>query len=241
MKKTLLSLFAVCTLLLAACDPAEFIEDLVDDLFGEAQITVIDGTGSQTFEFSSGLVNTVTDTAYAGTLLVAASIDLTVDEINLPYPYFGVTLNDTVAGTYAMDTLTLGMFADGTVNANRILTAFKGRNFLIVAESDTSWYVSNGGMVEVDSYPALGAEMDGTVSGTDNAVYISQSRLNAAVDTVAMRVVSYRMRHPAARQTDIDAYVNSMTIGEVFPTVTIGGTFTCRRMNIENIVSALEE
>ena len=85
-----------------------------------------------------------------------------------------------------------------------------GLNVLLIAVSDTAWYISNGGTITITEYPGYGHNMKGTFNNVD-AYYFTSSdvkRLNDNWD---------------------DIQANGLVLSDYFEQATINGEFNSRR------------
>lgn len=190
MRKSLLwGAAAALALSLTSCDPENVASFVNAGLTGDAEI-IITGQGgyygdNDTIEFASTLCDEM-DTIvsvngeikeYVGTLDLFANIDLSADGATLRYPFMGFQISDSTTGTYTMtDVLTperlrnfkFDSIADIVFNPS-------GFNVMVIAVSDTSWYVTYGGTITITQYPALsGQKMKGTFNNVQ-AYYFTES------------------------------------------------------------------
>lgn len=190
MKKNLfLGAAAALVLSLTSCDPSTVTSMVDAGLLGDAEIFITGQNGfyddNDTIEFASTITDELdtiitindVDRAYVGTLDLFANVDLSEDGAALRYPFMGFQISDSTTGTYTMsDVLTperlrnfkFDSIADIVFNPS-------GFNVMIIAVSDTSWYVSCGGTITITEYPQLsGQKMRGSFNNVQ-AYYFTES------------------------------------------------------------------
>lgn len=245
MKKTLFAIAcaAICAFAVSSCE----LEGLLDELLGEAHVSLTNATDQTTFaspdndaslNFSSSVADIITSQveiegrsiSHDNLLFVAANINLTEETTVIPYPIMGFKLDGTTSGTYNIDNIVtaqnLAIFIFGD-----IITEASDVNLVVVAATDTSWYLGVSGSVTIDAVPDYGHLIEGTL---DNVVtyFICQYQLSAIAEL-------YRR---AVEENDPEAItlVNSLNFDTMFPHVTLNGTFESRRMNIQSLVTTLQ-
>ena len=188
MKKHLLwGAAAALALLFSSCDEdsAQMVTQMVESgLLGSAEITVTGQNGfnaeNANIEFASTIMDefdTVVDNiAYVGTLDLFANVDLSANGATLRYPFMGFQFSDSTTGTYTItEVLTpqrlrnfkFDSIADIVFNPS-------GFNVLLIAISDTSWYIAYDGTITVTEYPGSGNNMRGTLNNV-HAYYFTES------------------------------------------------------------------
>ncbi|MCQ2300195.1 MAG: hypothetical protein MJZ81_08750 [Bacteroidales bacterium] len=219
MKKVLVALCTVCALAFTACEEGD-LSQILSVVTGNAELTVASadaGTSHQTndqIKFSSAVANAINENNIACTIIIGANLDLTkVDE--LTYPYFGVNFTDTVAATYTFPAVNQQLMTS-FIGAN-IITKASETNLLVIAESDTSWYLSTGGSAQITEWANFGQTMKGNFNNV-KMYYVTKTKLEEVQNLTAVQWLT----------TNLDDYFKSMTIN---------GNFNCRRMDIQNIIA----
>lgn len=215
MKKVLVALCAVCALAFTACEEQD-LSQILSVVTGHAELTVAtaqEGTSYQAndqINFSSAVANAME----ANTVIIGANLDLTkVDE--LAYPYFGVNFTDTVAATYTFPAVNQQLIVS-FLGAN-IITKAAETNILVIAESDTSWYLSTSGSAQITDWADYGQVMKGNFNNV-KMYYITKTKLDEVQNLTAAQWIT----------TSLDDY---------FKSITLNGSFNCRRMDIQNIIA----
>ncbi|MCR4816063.1 MAG: hypothetical protein K5842_02625 [Bacteroidales bacterium] len=217
----------------ASCDElVNTVEDLTDnDLVGHASIAIShtndSGTTVDSLKFKSSIVDALEMSMYDTTLPagyftvdISANVDFGTSNVELQYPFMFYRLNDTVAGTYQMENiLTLEMLQNLNIQTlvNTIANP-SGPNMIIIAESDTSWYLTFGGNLIVTEYPTVGNLVKANLSSI-NARFITQSKveeLNSDIEN--------------------NNYSHLSDLGYYFPEVTLTGNVTSRRWAVARTV-----
>lgn len=235
MKKLICSLCIAGAFLFAACDPNDFINDLVDQVFGEANVVLVDnnggtilfpnGPGTDSLNFSSCVANAMVDSTMR-TIFLSANVNLTESEV-ITYPFLGMQVNDTVARSYAFDTLSKSKLTDFDVT--EMLTTGSNMNLLVLAVSDTSWYVSNGGTATIDTFPGYGKEIQGSFHNVE-----MWSLTQHSLDSLSHLNSRALTGDPVAIAT-----LATLNMENLFPRATMAGTFSSRRMNITNLLNSI--
>lgn len=189
MKKNLLwGAAAALVLSFSSCDDPSLITQMVQEgLLGSAEITISGQNGyydnNETVNFSCAIMDSIQqvvieeenfDTNYVSTLSLFANYDLQKSE--LTFPFMGFQFTDTAAGTYTFSKV---LTADRLRNFNfdtiaDIVFNTSGFNVLLIAITDTSWYVSDGGSLIITEYPATGHNMKGRFENVD-AYYFTKT------------------------------------------------------------------
>ena len=196
MKKRLFNgiLAITCLFSMASCDGVEFINSVIEDgLLGNSTVYITNEAGDvDTLAFTSSVADdfskTVNDITSVATIDLSANVDLTSND--LAFPFMAFQFADTTTGSYALDHLLtverLYHFNFDTLSS--ILAGPSGTNLIVIAMSDTAWYISDAGNINVSAYPAVGFMLEGTLNNV-SAYYITQSnidRLNQAIDNGTM-------------------------------------------------------
>ena len=219
MKKSLLfSAVALLMMSLSSCDENLLIDAVEEGLLGSAEITITGQNGYYSNDTTIHFASTITDNidtvidnqAVIGTIDIFANVNLR--EQALAFPFMGFQVSDTTTGTYTLSNV---LTADRLRNFkfDSIADIFfnpSGLNVLLIAVSDTAWYISNGGTITITEYPGYGHNMKGTFNNVD-AYYFTSSdvkRLNDNWD---------------------DIQTNGLVLSDYFDQATINGEFNSRR------------
>lgn len=231
MKKRLFSgIFALaCMFSLTSCDDLELFGSVVTDgLLGNATVVITgggyysnDSTNVDTVKFKSSISDCIVKVVDSSEVNVAtldfcANVDLT--NANLSFPFLTFQVVDTTAAVYPLgQILTLSRLQNFCFDSIASLVREPaGVNMMIIAVSDTSWYIAYSGDITVTTYPAVGHIMQGTFNNI-GAFYFTQGdvdRLNEDVNNGAII-------------TSIESY---------FHPVTMSGSFSSRRANLSEII-----
>ena len=219
MKKSLLfSAVALLMMSLSSCDEGLIIDAVEEGLLGSAEITITGQNGYYSNDTTIHFASTITDNidtvienqAVIGTIDIFANVNLR--EQALAFPFMGFQVSDTTPGTYTLsNVLTADRLRDFKFDS--IADIFfnpSGLNVLLIAVSDTAWYISNGGTITITEYPGYGHNMKGTFNNVD-AYYFTSSdvkRLNDNWD---------------------DIQANGLVLSDYFDQATINGEFNSRR------------
>ncbi len=219
MKKGLLfSAVALLMMSLSSCDENLLIDAVEEGLLGSAEITITGQNGYYSNDTTIHFASTITDNidtvienqAIIGTIDIFANVNLR--EQALAFPFMGFQVSDTTTGTYTLsNVLTADRLRDFKFDS--IADIFfnpSGLNVLLIAVSDTAWYISNGGTITITEYPGYGHNMKGTFNNVD-AYYFTSSdvkRLNDNWD---------------------DIQANGLVLSDYFEQATINGEFNSRR------------
>ena len=219
MKKSLLfSAVALLMMSLSSCDENLLIDAVEEGLLGSAEITITGQNGYYSNDTTIHFASTITDNidtvienqAVIGTIDIFANVNLR--EQALAFPFMGFQITDTTTGTYTLsNVLTADRLRDFKFDS--IADIFfnpSGLNVLLIAVSDTAWYISNGGTITITEYPGYGHNMKGTFNNVD-AYYFTSSdvkRLNDNWD---------------------DIQANGLVLSDYFDQATINGEFNSRR------------
>ena len=195
MKKSLLfSAVALLMMSLSSCDEGLIIDAVEEGLLGSAEITITGQNGYYSNDTTIHFASTITDNidtvienqAVIGTIDIFANVNLR--EQALAFPFMGFQVSDTTTGTYTLsNVLTADRLRDFKFDS--IADIFfnpSGLNVLLIAVSDTAWYISNGGTITITEYPGYGHNMKGTFNNVD-AYYFTSSdvkRLNDNWDDI---------------------------------------------------------
>ena len=219
MKKSLLfSAVALLMMSLSSCDEGLIIDAVEEGLLGSAEITITGQNGYYSNDTTIHFASTITDNidtvienqAVIGTIDIFANVNLR--EQALAFPFMGFQVSDTTTGTYTLsNVLTADRLRDFKFDS--IADIFFNPsvlNVLLIAVSDTAWYISNGGTITITEYPGYGHNMKGTFNNVD-AYYFTSSdvkRLNDNWD---------------------DIQANGLVLSDYFDQATINGEFNSRR------------
>lgn len=219
MKKSLLfSAVALLMMSLSSCDEGLIIDAVEEGLLGSAEITITGQNGYYSNDTTIHFASTITDNidtvienqAVIGTIDIFANVNLR--EQALAFPFMGFQVSDTTTGTYTLsNVLTADRLRDFKFDS--IADIFfnpSGLNVLLIAVSDTAWYISNGGTITITEYPGYGHNIKGTFNNVD-AYYFTSSdvkRLNDNWD---------------------DIQANGLVLSDYFDQATINGEFNSRR------------
>lgn len=222
MKRNLLfGSMAAFAMLFSACETdVSFNNDVVaDGLLGNASM-VVTGDGyynsGDTINFSSSITDVfVADNGLHATIAVCAHVDLMNADV-VEYPFMGFQLNDTTTGVYSLDSL---LTADRllTFNADSLkalISAPCDYNFVVVAVSDTAWYMTTNGSITVSQYGTMGNDVVGTINNA-GAYYFTEGDVERFKD-------------------DLESGIDNLILFNYLHPVTISGSFTCRRAAVIN-------
>lgn len=221
-----------CMTLFASCDT-----NFLGDLLGHSSLTIHDPSSSTYYadstkiEFSSSLTDCVTasDSASWSNLALCANIDLTLSSTIDP-PYLGIATTDTLCHSYTVN----NAFYFNNItdfNPEMLLSTNTGKNVFLLAASDTCWYVGYAGTIAIDTFPAYGSLMEGTMNQVQ-ARYITQSQLDYLEDLTTRAEQMDRAAITALAALDTNTY---------FKTVTFDGSFSSRRYTISTLVESLQK
>jgi hypothetical protein len=217
-KSLLLGAAALVMMSLSSCDEGLIVDAVEEGLLGSAEITITGQNGyfsnDTTIHFASTIadnIDSVVDNqAIKATIDIFANVNLR--EQSLAFPFMGFQVSDTTTGTYTLSTVLtaerLHNFKFDTI-ADIFFTP-SGFNVLLIAISDTAWYVSNGGSITITEYPGYGHNMRGTFNNVD-AYYFTISDIQRLNDN----------------WDDIQA--NGLVLSDYFDQATINGEFNSRR------------
>ena len=219
MKKVLfLGAAAALMMSLSSCDENFVIGGLEEGLLGNASV-VIDGegyyNGTDTVTFSSSLADIfgreTEDTIHFSTLSLCANVDLANE--NLSFPFLAYQLRDTTTGVYPMETI---LTTQRLRNFNfdsivEVLMQPSGFNCVVIAVSDTAWYISNSGNLNVSDFPSVGHNLEGTFSNI-GAYYFTISDVERINENM-----------------DAEIAAGTFSLDNYFHPVTINGQFSSRR------------
>ncbi len=218
MKKSLFFGFGVlaiaCVALFTACEIESVSSVIEEGLFGSAQVTVNDGESTQSLSYESSIIDyftkedTATGQTYVAAIDFSANIDLSQADLQFPFMAFQIT--DTVPGNYTCDQILteqrLHNFNFDSIAA--LIRDPSGFNMVIIAVNDSSWYISNSGSIIVNTFPAMGHNVEGTFNNVGAYFFTTADveSLSAAIESGSEFSI-YDYIHP----------------------VTISGSFTSRR------------
>lgn len=179
-----------CLFSLSSCDGIEFINSVIEDgLLGNSTVFITsDGDNVDTLAFTSSVSDdfskTVDDITSVATIDLSANVDLTSND--LAFPFMAFQFADTTTGTYTLDHLITieRLYHFNFDTLSNILAGPSGTNLIVIAMSDTAWYISDAGTITVNTYPEVGFMMEGALNNV-SAYYITQGdidRLNDAID-----------------------------------------------------------
>ena len=224
-KRIIFSALAACAILFSACDTT-IISDAIDEGFlGDADVVITGGGyyGNDTVHFESSIVNGFyledSMTSIVATIDFCANVDLVTAE--LAFPFLGFQINDTTSGVYQMsEILTVDRLRNFNFDSLAILLRQPcSYNLMVIAVSDTSWYVSNSGSLTVNSYPIVGLMMEGSFVNV-GAYYFTQSDVERLNDNM-----------------DAELTAGTFDLTNYFHPVTINGTYSSRRTTIaDNLI-----
>lgn len=240
MKKLFTILAIACSFALVSCEDDGFLNNILDEVFGEATLNMtIGGTDGYTFNFSSCVNDIIIGDSldenidYRGmynTFMMGATINLTDSAMaNMPYPMFAMKLNDVTAKTYQFDTLlNPAMLVEG-FDFRNIITHASDENLMVLAESDNSWYWAISGSFTAESYPAeVGDMLTGTFNNV-HAFHVTQS----AIDDIE------EVYNQCVQTGDYTTLMN-LRMEDYFPIVTFNGNVESMKLNIENLINSLK-
>lgn len=237
--KKILSVFvfaAIGCLTFSSCEPEEVIGEIVNDIvneMGTTEITIVDnngGTYSLDTVFHSSVTDVISQTIQTtdGDVFVHAALALctNVDVMSstvVGYPFCGIRITDTVAGVYPITNIfTPSILLN--MNVNSMLTGTSDNNLIVLAVSDTAFYVATAGAITFTSYPGYGRLAEGSFSNVQG-YYFTQSTLDNIESIILNASLSGNFEIPE----------------EYFHPVTMSGTISCRRMNITRLVNSLAQ
>lgn len=231
MKKISIILAMACSVMFYSCD-------LMNTVLGTASIVITDANGgtyyapegpaTDTIDFSSCVCDVIPiEDSSRSFLSLGANIDLTNNE-KVSFPFIGVLLNDTVVGNVTLTTLSNQILY--RMSMGSVLTSLSDYNVLALAACDTAWYLSNGGTVSINKFQGNGLLCEATFSNVQMK-YITKHDIDYLSDLMD--------RAEAGDATAI-AQLALFNIDTYFPTVTLSGDYSARRMNIMKLVSNLQ-
>lgn len=260
MKKTLLGIFAACAFFLTSCEG--FNLGVLNEIIGNAELTLTDEQGNtSTLNYTSCVGNAIADVGHAfeevnmdtlddlgvnlkATCLIAANLDLTLENVELVYPYLSVITKDTIAKAYNLDQFTIGSFNDPNFTPLSLIRDLGRRNLFVVAQNDSTWYLSNGGTFTINDYPSMGGQMSCTVNNA-GMLLVTEGRLLSMKDAITDSIANITAELAAQGivgdelESRITARLNAIPINTYFPTYTVTGNITCRRMNINSLLKSI--
>ena len=222
----------VCTTIFSSCSP----EEILDKLFGEIQFTVSESTeetayaNNEIVKFKSSLTDMASlDSNSLNNIYIGATIELTQADAVIA-PYCGFQLVDTVATRYPIS-LPISIEEFAQFNAENILTSMMDTNVFIMAVNDTSWYVGYDGTIIVEEYPNYGYLATGSFEDI-KAFYITKTDVDYIKDLVNRSM-----------EGDIEAIdlLATLTPNNIFPSITLNGSYSSRRANISGLLESLRD
>ena len=203
-----------CVAFFASCEFGTVNTIIEEGLFGNANVTITDNDGSEYIAYQSSIidhfvkVDDVTNQTHVAAIDFSANVDLSKGELTFPFMAYQIT--DTLTDSYTCDQILtqerLNNFNFDSIAA--LLRDPSGFNMLIIAVSDTAWYVSNSGSIVVSTFPSVGHEVQGSFNNV-GAYYFTITD----VDNLAVAL-------------DNGAEFN---LNQFFHPVTITGSFNSRR------------
>lgn len=241
MKKLFTILAIACSFALVSCEDDGFLNNILDEVFGEATLNMtIGGTDGYTFNFSSCVNDIIIGDSldenidYRGmynTFMMGATINLTDSAMaNMPYPMVAMKLNDVTAKTYQFDTVLTPIMLNDGFDFRSLIANASNTNLFVVAENDSSWYWGIHGSFEVTGdYPAEPGEM--LIGNFNNiqAFHVTQW----AIDSIAA------IYNHCLEIGDNTTFQN-LRLEDFFPIVTFNGNVESMKLNIENLINSLK-
>lgn len=196
MKKNLLwGAAAALVLSLSSCDSTVITQMAQEGLLGSAEITISGQNGyynnDTTLNFASTICDKLDtnvtvdgrDTTYSATLDLFANVDL--NNGDLTFPFMGFQVSNIVTGTYEMSHI---LTPERLRNFNfdtlaDLIFAHSGFNVMMIAVSDTSWYVADGGTITITEYPTTGHNMKGTFNNVQ-CYYFTKTDVEAIEEAI---------------------------------------------------------
>ncbi|MCF0211363.1 MAG: hypothetical protein HUK17_00500 [Bacteroidales bacterium] len=232
MKKKVLGILAMSLMMLTSCDG---FEGLLDQLDGNASITI---NNNDPVNFSSSLANLVVAEDTTGTLFVAANLDITKID-SLTYPYVGMNLTGCAVGSYTLDAIPIHIFNQEGFTVEMVLNEMSDMNTILYMDSDSSWYLSNSGTVNVSEYGELGFSVKASFADVQ-MLHLSNAGIDAMkadLDSLsAVFVQNYVAEHgclPSEVPEDyLDGMLDESLLINYFEPVTVSGNFTSLRTEL---------
>lgn len=218
MKKSILfGAFTACALMFASCD--FFGQAVQEGALGDAQVIVNAGdNGIDTLDFVSSVANAFVledqDNVKIGTIDLCANVDLEKSQLN--FPFMGIQINDTNSGVFTIDEV---LTVDRLRNFNfdtiaKLLRQPSTLNFIVLAENDTAWYLTESGNITVTEFPAVGYLVKGSFTNV-NAYYFTKWDVDRLNDNM-----------------DAEIAAGTFSLTTYFHPVTMSGTFNSRRTTL---------
>ena len=170
-----------------SCDGIDLFDDddnPLEGLLGSATIVVNKDGVNDTVKYKSSIVDAFSkidslENEKKATVGLCANVNLSESNASLQFPFMYFRLEDTVTGNYQFDTV---LSADLLLNLNfeamsNILADPYGGNMVVLAESDTAWYLSHAGSLTISKYPSVGHFVECTFNNVE-AFYITQSGID---------------------------------------------------------------
>ena len=215
---------------MTSCEDFNFNQNgfnIDEGLVGSASVVITsqgtDTTTVDSLHFISSIVDAFNFSEFDSTLGegfstidISANINLNGSNVALEFPFMYYRIDDTVAGTYAMDTiLTLDLLQGLNYQTlKNVLASPEGGNMVLIALNDSCWYITYSGNLVVTQYPAIGHMVKANLDNI-GAWYVSQSKINELNDDINNMNYSHL--------SNLDYY---------FPRVTLSGSVTSRRWDI---------
>lgn len=188
----------------------------IDGILGEATIQVAcDGVTTET-HFTSSVMDVITEEDAYATIDISACVDLL--DVELEFPYMAFQFRDTTAGIYNLNpVVTPQLLMDFNYETiTDMISSPAGFNFVIIAISDTSWFITKSGSINVTSYAdRAGDLMEGSFNNV-TAYYLTQGNVDRFNDAINDIIGGGGM-------PDINDYVKEATIS---------GSFSSRRASV---------
>lgn len=219
--------------------------DIIDQLSGSVTLTIDDPSGTSYYAREANqcvadvtldccIGDVLSDTTNIS-LILGSNIDLTVAVKDVPYPFLGIKLADSVAGSYSINSVASNV-TYGNLNIEHMVSSVdSNNNVFVLAISDTSWYIGESGTVQISEYPQRGYEIQGTISNVV-AYYVTQH----TVDT-AIAFVDALTERAANADAEALAILQELKPDRFFPTVTISGNINSRRMRLNALAELISE
>lgn len=245
-KLTLVATAAAFLFTLSACNPEDFIKEVIDENDGYMAMTTSNASeGEQYFaagdtaKFQAVLCDI--DSTNSTTRFVGMANKLTERVEGNTYPIFGMNLMGSDETTYDIDFPIND--ADFLLNLNwsRLLTGDNNVNIMLVAVASDAYYIATNGRVTIDSFGEVAEQVTGVV---DNMVckYITEAKIQYIRDLkerIARGVID-----PATYGSDAALAAQELAAidwGTYFPTIVFDGNFTCLRTNMGRYLNAISD
>lgn len=164
----------------------------------------------------------------AGSVFVGTENNLltSTDGVEITLPLIGINLRDTVPGSYEVNCPVnqISFFEHlDTVNWMSLITTNNSElgNVVVIPTSESAMYIAYNGTIDIEQFQQMGSLVKGTINNV-HAVYVTLD------DVEALMALDETVR----KQIDL---INN------FPQITLNGVISCRRANIGEIITALDE